>query len=181
MTIRAFKEVSPTIPASCFIEDSAQVIGDVVFGEDSSVWFNSVVRGDVNHIRIGRRTNIQDLTMVHVLSKKFPTLIGDEVTVGHHVVLHGCTVGSRVLVGMGAVLMDGVEIGDECIVGAGSLVTPGTRVPPGSLIVGSPAKVRRPLSADERAYLAQSAQNYVDYAREHRASRTPSPSGRGMG
>lgn len=169
MAIRSFRGITPTLHESCFIEGSAQIVGDVELGEDSSVWFNAVVRGDVNPIRIGRRTNIQDLTMVHVLSRRFGTQLGDDVTVGHHVVLHGCRIGSRVLVGMGAIVMDDVEVGDDCIVGAGSLLTPGTRVPPGSLVVGSPAKVRRALTAEERSFLLQSARNYVEYAREYRA------------
>jgi carbonic anhydrase/acetyltransferase-like protein (isoleucine patch superfamily) len=171
MSVRPFKGIHPKIHPSCFIEDSAQIIGDVELGEDSSIWFNTVVRGDVNVIRIGRRTNIQDLSMIHVLKDRYATSIGDEVTVGHHVVLHGCRIGNRVLVGMGAILMDDVEVGDDCIVAAGALLTPGTKVPPGSLVVGSPAKVRRPITAEERAWLSTSAQNYVDYAREHHASR----------
>lgn len=169
MTVRSFRGHTPKIPASCFIEPSAQIIGDVELGEECSVWFNSVVRGDVNPIRMGARTNIQDLTMVHVMSQKFGTTIGDDVTVGHHVVLHGCKVGSRVLVGMGAILMDGVEVGDDCIIAAGALLSPGTKIPSGSLAVGSPAKVRRPLTPEEVAWLAQSARNYVAYAREHAA------------
>lgn len=169
MTVRSFRGKTPKIPGSCFIEPSAQLIGDVELGEASSVWFNSVLRGDVNPIRIGARTNIQDLTMVHVMSQKFGTTIGDDVTVGHHVVLHGCTVGSRVLIGMGAILMDGVEVGDDCIIAAGALLTPGTIVPAGSLAVGSPAKVRRPLTVEERTWLTESAQNYVGYAKEHAA------------
>lgn len=172
MSVRSFRGKSPRIPASCFIEESAQIIGDVELGEDASVWFNSVVRGDVNPIRIGARTNIQDLSMVHVLSQKFGTTIGDDVTVGHHVVLHGCTVGSRVLIGMGAILMDGVEVGDDCIIAAGALLTPGTKIPSGSLAVGSPARVRRPLNDDERAFLVQSAKNYVGYARTYQAELT---------
>lgn len=171
MALRSFKGVLPRVDPSCFVEDSAQVIGDVELGEDSSVWFNAVLRGDVNPIRIGKRTNIQDLTMVHVTSHTHPTQVGDDVTVGHHVILHGCTVGNRVLVGMGAILMDGVEVGDDCIIGAGTLLTPGTKVPPGSLVVGSPGKVKRPLTEAEREFLLMSAQHYVHNAAEHRASR----------
>lgn len=172
MSLRPFKGVLPKLGEGCFVEDSAQVIGDVVLGDEASVWFNSVIRGDVNPIRIGARTNIQDLSMVHVLHEKYGTLIGDDVTVGHHVVLHGCTVGNRVLIGMGAVLMDGVEVGDDCIIAAGALLTPGTRIPAGSVAVGSPAKVRRPINDEERQWLLQSARNYVRYAREHRDSRS---------
>jgi carbonic anhydrase/acetyltransferase-like protein (isoleucine patch superfamily) len=171
MPLRPFKGVLPRVHPSAFVEDSAQVVGDVVLGEDSSVWFNSVLRGDVNHIRVGARTNIQDLSMVHVATKGNPTLVGDDVTVGHHVVLHACTVGDRVLVGMGAILMDGVEVGEDSIIGAGALLTPGTRVPPGSMVVGSPGKVRRPVTPEERAFLLESSARYVRLAREHLASR----------
>lgn len=171
MTIRAFQGITPRIHPSCFIEDSAQVIGDVEIGEDSSVWFNTVIRGDVNRIRIGKRTNIQDLCLVHVAKDKFPTFVGDDVTVGHHVTLHGCTVGNRVLVGMGAVLMDGVEIGDDCVIGGGALLVPGTKIPPGMLAVGSPAKAKRPLTDAERKWLTDSAAGYVRNAELHRQSR----------
>lgn len=167
MTLRAYKGLMPRIHPSCFVEQSAQVIGDVEMGEGSSIWFNTVVRGDVQPIRIGRRTNIQDLSMVHVHHDNHPTTIGDDVTVGHHVVLHGCTVGHRVLVGMGAVLMDGVEVGDDCIIAAGALLTPGTRIPAGTLAIGSPAKPKRPLTPDEREWLTRSAANYVGYAQTY--------------
>ncbi len=171
MAIRRFKDHYPQIHQSCFVEDSAQVVGDVELGAESSVWFNTVIRGDVNPIRIGRRTNIQDLSMIHVLKDRYSTVIGDDVTVGHHVVLHGCRVGNRVLVGMGAILMDDVEVGDDCIIAAGALLTPGTRVPSGSLVLGSPGRVKRSLDAKERAWLLESAGNYVEYSREHQASR----------
>ena len=162
--IRAFQGIRPTIAGSAFIEDTAVVIGDVVIGEDSSVWFNSVVRGDVHYIRIGRRTNVQDLCMLHVTQGTHPLVIGDEVTIGHHVVLHGCTIQNRVLVGMGAIIMDGAVIGEDSVVGAGSLVTEGTVVPPKSLIFGSPARLRRPATEKEIAWIKQSAENYVRYA-----------------
>lgn len=171
MALRPFRGVSPRVHPSCFVEDSAQVVGDVELGEDSSVWFNAVLRGDVNPIRIGRRTNLQDLSLVHVTTQKHATHVGDDCTVGHHVILHGCLVGNRVLVGMGATLMDGVEVGDECIIGAGALLTPGTKVPPSSLVVGSPGKVKRPITEEERAFLRKSAEGYVHLAAEHRASR----------
>lgn len=171
MALRPFRGVSPRVHPSCFVEDSAQVVGDVELGEDSSVWFNAVLRGDVNPIRIGRRTNLQDLSLVHVTTQKHATHVGDDCTVGHRVILHGCLVGNRVLVGMGATLMDGVEVGDECIIGAGALLTPGTKVPPSSLVVGSPGKVKRPITEEERAFLRKSAEGYVHLAAEHRASR----------
>ncbi len=162
--IHSFNHKRPQFPPSVFIESSAQVIGDVEIGAESSVWFGAVIRGDVHFIRIGRRTNIQDLSVLHVTRKTHPLVIGDEVTVGHHVTLHGCAVRDRVLVGMGAILLDGAEIGEGSIVGAGALITEGMKIPPGSLVIGVPAKVKRPLTAEESAFLAQSAQNYVDLA-----------------
>lgn len=171
MTLRPFLGQSPRIPESCFIEDSAQVIGNVEMGEQCSVWFNTVIRGDVHSIRLGARTNIQDLSVIHVTHGRFATSVGDDVTVGHRVVLHGCKVGNRVLVGMGSILMDGVEVGDDCIIGAGALVTPGTVIPSGMLAVGSPARVVRPLKPEEKAFLLESAQNYIRYSRDHLASR----------
>jgi carbonic anhydrase/acetyltransferase-like protein (isoleucine patch superfamily) len=167
--IKAYKGVTPAIADTAFIEDTAVIVGDVVIEADSSVWFHSVVRGDVNYIRIGRRTNVQDLSLLHVTHDTYPLIIGDDVTVGHHVVLHGCTIHNRALVGMGAVLMDGVVIEDDCIVGAGALVTERTKIPPGSLVIGSPARVKRPLRDTELAWLRESAQNYVRYARDYMA------------
>ncbi len=171
MTLRSFRGISPTIHPTAYLEDSAQIVGRVTIGEQSSVWFNTVIRGDVHEIIIGARTNLQDLSLVHVLKDKYSTTIGDDVTVGHHVVLHGCRVGNRVLIGMSATLMDDVEVGDDCIIAAGSLLTPGTRIPSGHLAMGSPAKAKRPLSEAERAFLLVSAQNYVGYSEEHRTSR----------
>jgi carbonic anhydrase/acetyltransferase-like protein (isoleucine patch superfamily) len=159
--IHAYKESRPVIDASALIVESAQVIGDVVIGEESSVWFNAVIRGDVNHIRIGKRTNIQDGSVLHVARKKHPLVIGDEVTVGHGVILHACTIGSRCLIGMGATVMDGSEVGDDCIVGAGALVTPNTLIPAKSLALGSPARVVRSLTEEELRSVRESAANYV--------------------
>jgi carbonic anhydrase/acetyltransferase-like protein (isoleucine patch superfamily) len=165
--IRTFQGVRPTIPKSCFIEETGIVIGDVVMGEDCSVWFHAVIRGDVNYIRIGDRTNIQDLCMLHVTHDTHPLIIGNEVTVGHHVVLHGCTIKDRVLVGMGAIIMDGAVIEEDSVVGAGALVVEGTVVPPKSLILGSPARVRRSVTDKELAWIKESAENYVKYARTY--------------
>jgi len=165
--IRTFQGITPTVPASCFIEDTGVVIGDVVMGEDCSVWFHAVIRGDVNYIRIGKRTNVQDLCVLHVTHDTHPLIIGNEVTIGHNVVLHGCTVKDRVLVGMGAIIMDGAVIGEDSVVGAGALVTQGTIVPPKSLIHGSPAKVKRPVTDKELAWINESAENYVRYARQY--------------
>lgn len=157
----------PTVPTSCFIESTAVVIGDVVMGEECSVWFNAVIRGDVHYIRIGARTNIQDLCMLHVTHDIHPLIIGNEVTVGHHVVLHGCTIQDRVLVGMGAIVMDGAVIGEDSVVGAGALVVEGTVVPPKSLILGAPARVRRAVTDRELVWIKESAANYVRYARQY--------------
>ena len=159
--IHPFKEKSPEIDSSALVVESAQVIGDVVIGEESSVWFNAVVRGDVNHIRIGKRTNIQDGCVLHVARKKHPLIIGDEVTVGHNVVLHACTIQSRCLIGMGAIIMDEAEVGEHSIVGAGSLVIANTKIPPGSLVLGSPAAVRRELTEEEKRGVREAAANYV--------------------
>ena len=158
----------PHIHETAFVAPSADVIGEVEIGADSSIWFQTVVRGDVHRIRVGSRTNIQDLSMLHVTRKRSPLTVGDEVTVGHRVILHGCTVGNRCLIGMGAVIMDDAEIGDESIVAAGALVTQGKKFPPRSLILGSPAKVARDLTAEEIGFLPRSAANYVGDAQEYR-------------
>jgi len=168
MGIRVFQGVTPRLHRSVFVADGAQVIGDVEIGEESSVWYNTVLRGDVNSIRVGRRTNIQDLTMVHVDKGTYPVTIGDEVTVGHHVVIHGCTIGSRVLVGIGSVVLNGVVIEDDSFIAAGTLLTPGTHVPSGSMVMGSPGRVKRTLTDAERAGLLTSAAGYVLNAKLHR-------------
>ncbi|WP_426752211.1 gamma carbonic anhydrase family protein [Myxococcus sp. Y35] len=171
MALRTFRGMSPRVHPGCFVDDSAQLVGDIEVGEDSSIWFNCVLRGDVNPIRIGKRTNVQDLTLIHVTGGRSSTVVGDDVTVGHHAILHGCTVGNRVLVGMGATIMDDAEVGDDCIIGAGALLTPGTKIPPGSLVVGSPGRVKRPLTEAEREFLLLSAQHYVELAGEYRTER----------
>lgn len=160
--LKPFKGISPTIHATAFITDDAIVIGDVEIGEDSSVWFGSIVRGDVNYIRIGARTNIQDQTVIHVSSRTHPTVLEDEITVGHRVVLHGCHVESGCLIGIGAILLDGVRVGARSLVAAGTLLTPGTQIPPRSLVLGSPGRVKRELTDDELAYLDRSWRNYVE-------------------
>ena len=165
--IRTFQGIKPTVPTSCFIEETGVVIGDVVLGEQCSVWFHAVIRGDVHHIRIGTRTNVQDLSMLHVTHDTHPLIIGNEVTIGHGVILHGCTIKDRVLIGMGAIIMDGAVIGEDSIVGAGALITEETIVPPNSLILGSPAKVKRPVTAEELAWIKESAENYVKYAGQY--------------
>jgi carbonic anhydrase/acetyltransferase-like protein (isoleucine patch superfamily) len=168
MGIRAFQGATPRLHPSVFVAEGAQVIGNVEIGEESSVWYNTVLRGDMNTIRIGSRTNIQDFTMVHVDEGPYPTRLGDDVTVGHHVVLHGCTVGNRVLVGIGAIVLDGVVIEDDCFIAAGTLLIRGTHVPSGSMVMGAPGKVKRTLTDAERAGLLTSAAGYVRNAKLHR-------------
>ena len=153
----------PVVDPSAYVDASAQVIGDVEIGAESSIWMNVVVRGDVNRIRIGARTNVQDATVVHVMHHTHPTTIGDDVTIGHGAIVHGCTVGDRVLIGMGAILLNGAIVGEDSIVGAGSLVTEGFVTPPRSLVVGRPARVRRTLSDEDVASILDYAQNYVRY------------------
>jgi carbonic anhydrase/acetyltransferase-like protein (isoleucine patch superfamily) len=166
--IRPYRSVLPRIDPSAFVDESAQIIGDVEMGPDSSAWMNVVVRGDVNWIRIGRRTNIQDGSIVHVMRGSHPTVLGDEVTVGHGVILHGCTVHDRCLIGMGAILLNGVEVGESSIVAAGALLPEGMRVPPRSLVIGHPAKVRRSLTDEEAASIVSYAERYVGYSREYK-------------
>lgn len=158
--------IRPRIPASAFVAPGAVVVGDVSVGEDSSIWYGCVLRADIESIRIGSGTNLQDGTIVHLSSER-GTLLGDRVTCGHRCLLHACTVGDEVLIGMGAILMDGVEVGANCIIGAGSLLTKGQVVPPGSLVVGSPAKIVRPLEPAERAGIRHWSDKYIQVAREH--------------
>ena len=166
--IRPFRGIHPRVHPTAFVEESAQVIGDVVIGAESSVWFNAVVRGDVFHVRIGERTNVQDGTVIHVSNGTHATILEDEVTVGHNVTLHGCHVERGSLVGIGAVVMDGARVGRESLVAAGSLVSPGTQIPPRSLVMGVPAKVKRQLTDEEAAGLARFWQNYVGYTKEYK-------------
>lgn len=166
MVIRAFQGRSPKVDPTAFVEASAQVVGDVELGPQASVWFNAVVRGDVDSVRVGAQTNVQDLCCLHV-SHGFPLVLGARVTVGHGVTLHGCTVSDDCLVGIGAIVLDGAEVGAGCLVGAGALVTPGTKIPAGSLVLGSPAKVVRPLNDEERQRLVHSYRSYLALALEH--------------
>lgn len=165
--IRGFKESFPEIHPTAFVAPGAIVIGDVEIGEDASVWFGSIVRGDVNYIRIGARTNIQDGTVIHVSSRTHPTILENEITVGHRVTLHGCHIESGCLIGIGSIIMDGVRVGADSLVGAGSLLTPGTQIPPNSLVIGSPARVKRPLTEEETAFLGRSWQNYVELKKHY--------------
>jgi carbonic anhydrase/acetyltransferase-like protein (isoleucine patch superfamily) len=160
--IKSYKGIRPTIADSAFIEDSANIIGDVHIGEHSSIWFNCVLRGDVFPIRIGHHTNIQDGTIIHVTGGEFPTLVGNQVTVGHGVILHGCQVLDGSLIGIGSIILDEAVIGEGSLIAAGSLVTPATIIPPRSLVMGSPAKVRRELTAEESERLNENWQHYVE-------------------
>lgn len=175
MAVRGFKQQTPNLAARAWVDESAVVIGEVTLGEDSSVWPMAVVRGDMHRICIGARTSIQDGSVLHITHAGpfnpdgYPLVIGDEVTVGHKVTLHGCTLGNRVLVGMGAIVMDGAVVEDEVIIGAGSLVPPGKRLESGYLYVGSPAKQARPLTDKERQFFTYSANNYVKLKDEYLA------------
>jgi carbonic anhydrase/acetyltransferase-like protein (isoleucine patch superfamily) len=161
--LRPYRGRLPVVDPTAYVDASAQVIGDVEIGVDSSVWMNVVVRGDVNHIRIGRRSNVQDGTIVHVMHEAHPTVIGDDVTIGHAAVVHGCTIEDRVLIGMGAIVLNGARVSSDSIVAAGSLVPEGAVIPPRSLAMGSPAKVRRQLSDAEVASILDYSGNYVRY------------------
>lgn len=162
-----FRDTHPQVENGVFIASNTTVVGDVEIGADSSLWFGVVVRGDVEPIRIGRRTNIQDLSVVHVTGGRGPATIGDGVTVGHRAVIHGCTLHDDCLIGIGAVILDGAEISSLALVGAGALVPPGMVVPPRTLALGVPAKLIRELSDDECETILESAENYVLHAREY--------------
>jgi carbonic anhydrase/acetyltransferase-like protein (isoleucine patch superfamily) len=164
--LRPYRGISPTIHPTAYIDISAQVIGDVHLGAESSLWMNVVVRGDVNYVRIGERTNVQDLTLVHVMRETNPTMVGSDVTIGHSSVIHGCTIEDRCLIGMGAILLNGVRVGTGSIVAAGALLTEGMVVPPGSMVMGVPAKVKRPLTPEEDASILWYANNYVKHRLE---------------
>ncbi|WEW99359.1 gamma carbonic anhydrase family protein [Pseudomonas nitroreducens] len=173
MTIRSYQGKTPSLGERVFVDASAVVIGDVEIGADSSVWPLVVIRGDMHRIRIGARTSVQDGSVLHITHAGpfnpdgFPLTISDEVTIGHKVLLHGCTIGSRILVGMGSIVMDGAVIEDEVILGAGSLVPPGKVLESGFLYVGSPVKKARPLTDKERAFFSYTAGNYVKLKDQH--------------
>ena len=167
MTVRTFNKIKPTFDDTVYIDESSVVAGEVSLGKDSSIWPLVAARGDVNFIKIGERTNIQDGTVLHVSRSSkanpdgFPLIIGDDVTVGHKCMLHGCVIGNRVLVGMGAIVMDGVVVGDDVFIGAGALVTPNKKLESGYLYVGNPAVKKRPLNEKEIQFLKESANNYA--------------------
>ena len=161
--LRQYKGATPRVHATAYVDDSAQVIGDVEIGEESSVWMNVVIRGDVHRIRIGRRSNIQDGSVVHVMRNTHPTTIGDDVTVGHAAIVHGCTLADRILVGMGAILLNGANVGSDTIIAAGSLITERTTIPPRSLVMGRPASVKRTLTVEEVSSILEYSKRYIEY------------------
>jgi carbonic anhydrase/acetyltransferase-like protein (isoleucine patch superfamily) len=165
--LRPYRGRLPVVDPTAYVDQSAQVIGDVEIGADSSVWMNAVIRGDVNVVRIGARSNVQDGTVIHVMHETCPTHVGDDVTIGHAAVIHGCSIGHRVLIGMGAIVLNAAGIGSDSIVAAGSLVTEGMQVPQRSLVMGSPARVKRTLSDSEVASILEYAGNYVRYKRDY--------------
>ncbi len=168
--ILPYLDKTPQIHPTAFIVESADIIGDVTIGAESSVCFNAVIRGDVHYIKIGERTNVQDGALLHVTHDTHPLVIGNEVTIAHGVILHGCTVKDRVLIGMGAIVLDGAVLNEECIVGAGAVVPPEMIVPRRTLVVGIPARVKRELTPEEVAHLKESALNYIRYAENFRKS-----------
>jgi carbonic anhydrase/acetyltransferase-like protein (isoleucine patch superfamily) len=166
--IRPYRGKRPQIAASTYIDPAAVIIGDVTIGEDSSVWPCTVIRGDVHHVRIGARTNVQDGCVLHVMRDEYPLILGDDVTVGHSVTLHGCTIESRCLIGMGAIILNGVVVGAGSIVAAGTLITERTVIPPASLVMGQPGKVKRMLTAVNQAAIDAYAARYVEYKNIYR-------------
>ncbi|GAB6040196.1 gamma carbonic anhydrase family protein [Endothiovibrio diazotrophicus] len=174
MAIREFDGKIPQIADSAFVDETAVVIGEVTLGEEASIWPTAVLRGDIHSIKVGARSNVQDGSVVHVTHASgynphgHPTTIGEDVTVGHRVVLHGCTIGNRCLIGMGAIVLDGAVVEDEVIIGAGALVTQGKRLEAGHLYVGSPARQARPITDEEREFLRYSAQHYARLGTKHR-------------
>lgn len=164
--LKSFRGVYPQVHDTAFVEESAQVIGNVQIGEHSSIWFNAVLRGDTTYIKIGKYSNVQDGCVLHVFTEIHPVVIEDYVTLGHGVIAHGCTIRSNTLIGMGAVLLDQVEIAENCIVAAGSVVPQGTKIPPRSLVMGVPAKIVKPLTEEQVEMIKLNAEHYVMYKEE---------------
>ena len=163
--IRSYQGKSPIIPQSCYVDVSAQVIGDVTLGEHASIWMNAVVRGDVNSIRIGSHTNIQDCAVLHGMRYVYPVIVGDYVTIGHNATVHGCVIEDTCLIGMGAVILNNAHIGEGSIIAAGALIPENAKIPPRSLVAGVPGKVRRELTSDDRDEILKYARNYLDYTK----------------
>lgn len=169
MPVIPFKEKNPIVSASAFVAPDAWIIGDITVGDSVSIFFNVVLRGDIQPIRVGRGTNLQEHVLVHTSHGMSPAIIGEDVTVGHRAIIHGCHIGDRCLIGMGATILDNAEVGEECIVGAHTLVPKGMKIPPRTLVVGTPAKAVRQLTNDEVASLIASAQGYQELGRTYQA------------
>ena len=161
--IRSYQGVLPVVPASCYVDVSAQLIGDVTLGEQASVWMNAVLRGDVNSIRIGARSNVQDCAVLHGMRHRYPVIVGEMVTIGHNATVHGCVVEDEVLVGIGATILNNARIGAGSIIAAGAVIPEQMVIPPRSLVAGVPGKVRREITAEDREMILQYARNYLDY------------------
>jgi carbonic anhydrase/acetyltransferase-like protein (isoleucine patch superfamily) len=169
--IRSYKGKTPVIPGSCYVDDSAQIIGDVVLGEHASVWMNAVLRGDVHSIRVGAHSNIQDCSVLHGMKEQYDVVLGEWVTVGHSVTLHGCRIEDRCLIGMGTIILNGAQIGAGSIIAAGTLIPEKTVVEPGSLWMGSPGKFRRKLNAQDQESIMRYANNYLGYKESYLGER----------
>ena len=169
--IHSYRSITPNIHPNVFVAESADIIGDVVIGKESSVWYNAVIRRDVNYIRIGDRTNVQDGCLLHVRHTTSPVIIGSNVTLGHGAIAHGCTIHDYCLIGMGSIILDNAKINSYTLVAAGAVVLPNSAVPEGMLVAGVPAKVVRELSPQERTMIEESAQHYVEYAKEYKDAR----------
>ena len=165
--ILEFEGKKPKIGKDVFVADTARVIGEVELGDEASIWYGAILRGDIGKIVVGKRSNVQDNSILHITPPNYPVIIGDDVTVGHGVILHGCKIGSRSLIGMGAIVLDGVEIGEESIVAAGAVVPPGKKFPPRSLIMGVPAKVVREITDDDVKAILENAEEYVNLGKRH--------------
>ena len=161
--IRSYQGHSPVIPASCYVDPSAQIIGDVTLGEQASVWMNAVIRGDVNSIRIGAKSNVQDCAVLHGMRYLYPVIIGEMVTIGHNATVHGCVIEDECLIGIGAVILNNARIGEGSIIAAGAVIPEQTIIPPRSLVAGVPGKIRRQLGDEDRASILKYANNYLDY------------------
>ncbi len=183
--IRSYKGTTPIIPQSCYVDDSAQIIGDVILGEHASIWMNAVLRGDVHSIRVGAHSNVQDGSVLHGMKEQYGVFLGEYVTVGHTVTLHGCTIEDRCLIGMGSIILNGTRIGEGSIIAAGTLIPERTIVEPGSLWVGSPGKFRRKLQAKDQETILRYAKNYLEYkdsylGENRHTKKKPGPCGPGF-
>jgi carbonic anhydrase/acetyltransferase-like protein (isoleucine patch superfamily) len=161
--IRVYQGITPVVPVSCYVDASAQVIGDVVLGEQASIWMNAVVRGDVNSIRIGAKSNVQDCAVLHGMRNLYPVIVGEMVTIGHNATVHGCVIEDAVLVGIGAAILNNARIGEGSIIAAGAVIPEQMVIPPNSLVAGVPGKIRRTLGDEDRKIILKYAQNYLDY------------------